>query len=188
MTWKDIPGYEGLYEASDSGLIRSKEGKTTHSVLHGERKWQQRNLKYTKRYRHPGVDRYDFMVTLWKNKSPHKYLVARLIASTFIDNNLDTKLTVNHIDGNSLNNNVSNLEWLSISDNIKYGFEHGQYSSVCKGIRLMSDTGNVMDFDSFAKCDRFLGKYLGYTSRTLMVGHDILFSKHGDKYYVNERW
>ena len=43
-TWKDIPGYEGIYEVSDKGRVRTAENKTTHSVLRGERKWKQRVL------------------------------------------------------------------------------------------------------------------------------------------------
>ncbi len=35
--WKDVPKYEGLYEVSNTGKVRSKEGKTNHSVLHGKR-------------------------------------------------------------------------------------------------------------------------------------------------------
>lgn len=63
------------------------------------------------------------MVTLWKDNKPHSHLVSRLIATTFIKNLLNSDYTVNHKDGNPLNNSADNLEWLSRADNIKYGFK-----------------------------------------------------------------
>lgn len=44
-TWKDVVGYEGIYEVSDAGKIRTKLGKTTHTEKHGIRTWKQRELK-----------------------------------------------------------------------------------------------------------------------------------------------
>lgn len=64
---------------------------------------------------------------MWKDGKPKDFLVARLIATTFLEDLLETKMTVNHKDGNRLNNNVENLEWLSLADNIKYGFQYNQY-------------------------------------------------------------
>jgi hypothetical protein len=55
------------------------------------------------------------------------FLVHRLVASLFIDNT-ENKPEVNHKDGNKLNNSVSNLEWVSRSENIIHGFEHNLIS------------------------------------------------------------
>ena len=44
--WKDIPDYEGIYQASNLGRIRTASNKTTHSVRHGIRHWEQRILKF----------------------------------------------------------------------------------------------------------------------------------------------
>ena len=43
--WKDVIDYEGIYEVSNKGRVRSKEGKTTETEMHGIRKWKQRVLK-----------------------------------------------------------------------------------------------------------------------------------------------
>ena len=43
--WKDVPEYEGIYEVSDQGRVRTKLGKTTYTKRHGVRKWKQRYLK-----------------------------------------------------------------------------------------------------------------------------------------------
>lgn len=182
--WAFIPGYEGLYEASTDGRIRTSKGKTTQNKKFPKRVWKQRELKYSKRYRHQKSSNYDYMVTLWKDNKPHKYLVARLIAATYHGNYLDTNLTVNHIDGNSLNNNASNLEWLTRADNIKYGFKNGQYLSNTKRLTIMSEFGIVVKLDSYSETDRFLNQYNGYTSRAMMLGVNQLKSKKGIIYYV----
>ena len=182
--WAYIPGYEGLYEASTDGRIRTVLGKTTHDKLRPKRVWKQRELKQSKKYRHKSKKNYDYMVTLWKDNKPHKHLVARLIAATFCGNNLNTDLTVNHIDGNPLNNHSNNLEWISRADNIRYGFDNGQYTNACKKIKILSQTGNVLEFDSYVKCDNYLNQYKGYTSRNILLRKDILRSKNGEIYYV----
>ena len=68
-----------------------------------------------------------YRVDLWKNGKPKSLLVARLVATTFLEDLIDTNLTVNHKNGNRLDNRVENLEWLSRGDNIRYGYQNGQY-------------------------------------------------------------
>ena len=97
--WKAIPGYEGLYEASTLGRIRTAEGKTTSSRRFFKRVWKQRILKGR-------------AVSLWKDGKEKDWLVARLVAMTWIDGYCEG-MTVNHKDRNRFNNNIDNLEWLS---------------------------------------------------------------------------
>lgn len=125
-TWKDIPNYKG-YQASNLGRIRTYN-KVTYTKKHGIRHWKDRILKFkpslpTKRTK-KGIG---YRITLWRDGKPKDFLVARLIATTFLENLIDTKMTVNHKNGNRLDNRVENLEWLSREDNIRYGFEHNQY-------------------------------------------------------------
>lgn len=167
-SWKDIPGYEGIYEASTHGHIRSKEGKVTHSKLHGERKWKSRIIKpkacsdfYKTGYR----------VTLWKDKKPHDYLIARLICTTFKENLINTSMTVNHIDGDRLNNNIDNLEWVSRADNIRHAFNNGLYSSQ-KSVVLKGD-GCMLYFRSLSHASRFLRRNHGYISGCVEHGRPI---------------
>ena len=125
--WKDIPGYEGLYQASNMGQIRSVEGKVTHSVRHGERHWHSRILKqkWEKRNRCAAGHR-DARVQLYKGKQSKTYLVARLVAMAWCDGYKEG-LTVNHIDCDPSNNKASNLEWITKADNIRKGFRDGAY-------------------------------------------------------------
>lgn len=64
---------------------------------------------------------------MWKNGKHKTMLLHRLIATTFLENFINTSMTVNHKNGNRLDNRIENLEWLSRADNIRYGFENGQY-------------------------------------------------------------
>lgn len=115
--WKAIPNYEGLYEASSFGRIRSVHKKITYTKKHGNRVWVGRIL-------HPkhGDEKNGYRVDLWKDGNHKTFLVARLVCSAF--NGLNN-LTVNHKDGNRLNNHIENLEWLSLEDNIRHAFETG---------------------------------------------------------------
>lgn len=117
--WKDIPNYEGLYQASNLGNIRTHKNKTTYTEQHGVRHWKQRILK-------PKSQNYEtgYRVDLWKDGKPKSYLVARLIAITFLG---ESNLTVNHINGNRFDNRLENLEWCSLKENIQKGFETGLY-------------------------------------------------------------
>lgn len=96
--YKNIVGYEDLYEVSDTGLVRNKvSGKI---------------LK-------PRKDRGYLHVKLYKDGIGKIYKVHRLVANTFILNPLNLP-EVNHIDENKSNNNVENLEWISHQENIDY--------------------------------------------------------------------
>lgn len=172
--WKDIPGYEALYQASDDGRIRSAYGKVTYSSLHGVRHWCQRELKQS--FYHNG-----FMVTLWKNGTPKKYLVARIIATTFHENLINSEMTVNHKDGNRRNNKASNLEWLTRQDNIKHGFETGLYP-MCNKI-IMRDGETELVFRSMAEASRFLNRSNQYISNAMKLNKAIK-NKSGKEYQV----
>lgn len=179
--WKDIPTYEGIYEASNTGKIRTKLGKTTYSKRHGERVWKQRELKQKYKKSRNGK-RKDAMVTLWKNKKPHYHVVSRLIASTFIKNNLLTNLTVNHKDGNPLNNSAENLEWLTRIENIKYGFDHEQFK-FCKKIVLKSES-EKHEFKSQTEASLWLKRSHGYINNLIKSGVKTATDIDGNKYEI----
>ncbi|WP_348623058.1 NUMOD4 domain-containing protein [Paenibacillus peoriae] len=165
-SWKPIPNYEGIYEASDFGRIRSVDGKTTESVRHGLRKWRGRIIK-------PKSDAIvtGYRVSLWKSKICRDYLVARLVGFTFLGVPSDPKMTINHIDGNRFNNNVHNLEWLTLADNIRHAFETGLVGTNQK-VKISTGTG-VYEFQSLTKASAFLGRNPGYISSCLQRGAPI---------------
>lgn len=171
-TWKDIPEYEGIYQASTHGRIRTVEGKTTFTTKHGMRRWKSRILKG--RGDNPKTGK---RVSLWKDGKSRDWLVARLVAITFLGNP-PNGFTVNHKDGNRLNNNLDNLEWLSLADNIKHGFANALYPT--KAITLSRD-GQTFDLASMAKCDEFLKRRRGYTSDAIS-NNRYLYDADGNKY------
>ena len=122
--WKPIKGFEGLYEVSNTGKIRScnrivvcKDGKVKH--------YKARVLKPSSgKY---GRNQYQL------SKEGKKYNVRgyRIVAETFLDNphNLPE---VNHIDGNNLNDNVENLEWVTTLDNVNHAKENSLFNTYQK--------------------------------------------------------
>lgn len=172
--WKDIPGYEGIYQASTFGNIRTPEGKTTKTERHGVRHWKSRILKGRGDYRTTGK-----RVSLWKDGKAKDWLVARLVATTFFGEPRNGD-TVNHKDGNRMNNNIENLEWLSLGDNIRHGFETGLYPQ--KAVSIEKD-GQVHSFRSLVKCDRFLHRADGYTSSAIIKKRKLK-AANGDIYSV----
>lgn len=181
--WKEIPYFEGIYEASTWGRIRTVEGKVTIRSDGLKRVWKQRILKLKKQQRHGHDEKSDYIVTLYKNGNPNYFLVSRLIASTFIENNLYSDLTVNHIDGNPLNNNVSNLEWKTRKDNILYGFQEDQFTNVTKSIDLIHES-NIFHFKSLAEANRFLKRCDGYVRMRIHRRYNTLVSADGVEYSI----
>lgn len=152
--WKQIVGFEGLYEVSNNGKIKSLgNGKSTNSNTKKERflTIKVTTNGYTK-------------VKLSKNSKRFYFSVHRLVALNFIENP-SNKREVNHIDGNKLNNCVDNLEWITSSDNQKHAFGLGLQKSI-KGkdhlqsipINQFDLNGNfIKEWDSINSLKRILG-------------------------------
>lgn len=154
--WKDIPGYEGIYQASNCGQIRSTPGKVTSNKRYGVRHWESRILKGRGNNAVTGS-----RVSLWKDGKVKDWLVARLVAMTFLGEPQEG-YTVNHKDGNRFNNHIDNLEWLSRGDNIRHGFKTGLYHSQ-KSV-ILTNGAVKRTFRSMAEASRFLGRSNGYVS------------------------
>lgn len=165
--WKDIPDYEGLYQASNEGRIRTCEGKTTSNARYPVRRWKQRILK-PKTENAKGY-RKDLRVSLWKDGKPKDFLVARLVAMTWVDG-ADANMTVNHIDGDYTNNRIENLEWVTLGENIRHGFDTGLYSS-CKRVVVKNIiTGEKSIYRSMSQASVAMGMNTGYVSGKLKKG------------------
>lgn len=104
--WKDIPGYEGLYQASNLGNIRSLPRNATKGKL----------LSFSK-----SKNGY-YHIILSKNNNQKTFNVHRLIMLTFYGK---SNLQIDHIDGNKQNNNLNNLEYVTNSENMKRAYKNG---------------------------------------------------------------
>jgi len=111
--WRDVPNFEG-YQVNSIGKVRSVDRfcGDRRGVIHGKL------LK-------PFINRRGYLeVNLYKNSKSTTKIIHRLVAKAFIPNDFN-KPQVNHIDGNKLNNKVSNLEWMSNSENQLHAYSLG---------------------------------------------------------------
>ena len=112
--WRDIIGWEGLYQVSNLGRVKSLP--RLHKYVHGEYLSKERILSP----RVCGSQREYLSVALYRGKGAVQRKIHRLVAMAFISNPKGYK-EVNHIDENKRNNMASNLEWCSRSYNVNYG-------------------------------------------------------------------
>gem|GEM_PF-734995 len=108
----DVPGYEGLYQVSNNGNIKSLSRKFKNRTYGGE-------------IMKGSIDRDGYKkVLLIKDKNKKKYFVHRLVGLAFIENDLSHPV-INHKNGNKLDNNADNLEWVTISQNNIHALRNG---------------------------------------------------------------
>lgn len=131
--WKDIDGYSGYYQISNFGRVKS----LSRLVLNGFR-----NRTTTMKIRKPKFDRggYTEVCIKFNNKSI-QFRIHRLVALHFIDNPKN-KSEVNHIDGNRLNNDATNLEWTSKRENQCHGNINRKKTSKCVGVYFKKQKKN----------------------------------------------
>ena len=110
--WKDIPGYEGYYQISNLGNVKSLPRK----IIDRNNKIKVLSSRILKQHVNPSGHR---QVTLFKNCKDNRLYVHRLVAQCFIPNPNNLPF-VNHKDQNPLNNNVGNLEWCTPAYNATY--------------------------------------------------------------------
>ena len=108
--WKDIKGYEGYYQISNYGKVKSLERYTI--ILNGKRTEKEKFL-------YQGIRSGYYIVQLNKNNKRKSHQVHRLVAQAFIPN-LKNKPFINHKDENRKNNYVENLEWCTQKENVNW--------------------------------------------------------------------
>lgn len=150
--WKDIEGYEGLYQVSNLGRVKSLARKRGNQFDYKDIILQQH------------IVRNYFSVVLQKDGVAKCYRIHRLVAQEFKPNP-DNLPCVNHKDENKLNNNIENLEWCTYKYNSNYGtaiercrqkrLNHKKFSKVVKRYDLQ---GNYIDtWSSLREIERKLG-------------------------------
>lgn len=171
--WRVIEGTNGRYEVSNTGKVRSMNYHKTGLVKELKQK----------------IDKYGYCTVILHINGKQKYpSVHRLVAKAFIPNP-DNKPQVNHISGNKKDNSIDNLEWCTVSENVKHAFDIGlkeksiihaknnilKYNEKCKkpitAISIVND--EVLYFDSIKEASETLkikdiGKPLN--KRTLTAG------------------
>lgn len=136
--WVDISGYEGLYQVSPLGKVRSLDRSTDQLNAFGTRS----KHTYKGRVLKPRAAKNGYLyVHLCKEGRKATKKIHRLVAETLIPRE-EVGLEVNHCDGNKLNNRVSNLEWCTSRDNKLHAISTGLKSNPF-GITAHSFKGKV---------------------------------------------
>ena len=133
--WKDIKNYEGLYQISNFGNVKSFKRKEK----------ELRKCKNARGY---------LVVSLCSNRIAKKFYVHRLVAQTFLDNPKNY-CQVNHIDGNKKNNAVNNLEWVNSQENMKHAYENKLTKGRRKKVYQYDLNGNLINiYESRTKASK----------------------------------
>ena len=141
--WLNISGYEGLYQISNFGRVKSFYFKN-HRIL--------------KPHKVKGYSN----VELYKNKKKKQFYIHRLVMENFCPIENMNVLDVNHKDEDKSNNHISNLEWMTHKDNLNYGSRaekarmkmQGKNSSRSKKVRCIEK--NVI-YEALREAERQLG-------------------------------
>ena len=156
--WKDIEGYEGLYQISSFGRVKS--------------------FVYKEKILKPTTGRTDgyVRISLHKDRRIRTYTIHRLVACAFIPPIAD-KPYINHIDGNKQNNYVGNLEWCTASENQFHAVERGlssiNHPKKSKAVDMFSRDGELIaTFPSLAEAHR---------QTTVAISNIYQCCKHGCK-------
>ena len=153
--WKDIEDYEGLYQVSNLGRIKSLEREVIAGRGH-------KKVIKKEKILHPTDNSFGYlMIQLTKNGAQKNFLVHRLVAKAFIPNP-NNYPEINHKDENKYNNCVENLEWCTKLYNMNYGTRKKRQSETVTGGGnpmakkvLCVTTGKVFD------CTRDAREYAG---------------------------
>lgn len=137
--WKDVPNFEGLYQVSNTGKVKSfvKSNKYPNQPIH---------------LLNPTINNGGYaQVTFYSDCKRSKFSVHRLVAELFIPNP-DNLPCINHKDENKLNNSVDNLEWCTVAYNNSYGTARiRRVDKISKPIEQITYEGKVIAIYRSAK-------------------------------------
>lgn len=123
--WRDVPGYEGLYQVSNLGRVKNRNNQELKPMLRGNY----------------------LSVNLWKDGIDRHYNIHRLVAVCFIPNPQNDPV-VNHKDKNTSNNSVDNLEWCTQKYNVGYSNNKkvAQFDLSGNLVRVFNSVNDACDF------------------------------------------
>lgn len=194
--WKDIEGYEGLYQVSNKGRIKSVarvlQRKNGVKLPLPEKILSFTKSKPTKR--HPKIR---YSVQLWKENEKRLLSVHRVVAKAFIPNPKN-KPQINHIDGDTTNNCIENLEWVTAQENVRHAFENGLIKPNLKALKSKAlkagevirgvhrETGGYAEFSSIHEAARALGVTVMSISNVVRHNSKCEYDKRACKGYEFE--
>ena len=154
--WKDIKGYEGIYQVSNMGSVKRLNVRDSIGRTQSERILKARN--------NSGY----LLVSLYKNAKQSNYNIHRLVAEAFIPNP-ENKPQVNHIDEDKTNNSTLNLEWVTAKENQNHGSSiERSAKNRCKSVIAIDvANGEYNEYVSCKECAIKLGLSAGNINNVL---------------------
>ena len=163
--YKDIQGFEGYYQISNLGNVRSLNQSNNKTKLLTQESIKSKTVFYKR-------------VKLHKNGYTKRFLVHRLVAIHFIPNPKN-KPQVNHIDNNTSNNNSNNLEWCTGSENMKHSRDQGRQNKVTQlASKAMAKANKAKAKEKY---DNYLNKNL---NGRILLSYESKFKPNGKPRYV----
>ena len=140
-TWKDIPGYEGLYQASNLGRIRS---------------FKRNNIRILK----PSRDGSGYYIVILYLNSVRKNVSVHRLLWTAFNGPIPEGLQINHLNENKADNRLENLSLCTAKENINYGTRNKRAGEkLCKRIQMLDKNNNILKtFNSLKEAAQFLNK------------------------------
>ena len=175
--WKDISNYKGYYQASNIGRIKSLD-RYVRGRYNTMRLIKGKVLK-------PGItNKGYFAVNIYRIGNHRMLSVHRLVAVTFI-NNPENKATVNHKNGNKLDNRVENLEFMTQKENVNHAYNKGLHNYNRRKILMLSlDNEPLLWFNSLTEASTMSGVNLSSVSNCC-VGSRKTAGRYKWQHYAN---
>lgn len=175
--WKDINGYEGYYQVSNLGNVKSLNRVIT--MKDGRKKTlKERSIpinKFTNGY---------LYVKLYKDSKCFHFSIHRLIAIHFLDGYSELKNEINHKDGNKENNSIDNLEWCSRSENVKHAFSTGLRVGI--GKIGQENNSSKLTNEQVLEIKSLKGKMTGNkVAKKYSVSHPVIYSIWNNKTWTH---
>ena len=148
--WKDIKNYEGLYQISNYGNVKSLNRKVFHS--------RGFYVKLKEKILKPSIHTDGYLQVVLNNQGTKTMKIHRLVALHFIDN-LNNLEDINHLDNNKQNNHYLNIEWSSTRENCCYRSKNIKNSSDYTGVSFDKSRNQWVAQIRFNNRHNFLGRF-----------------------------
>ncbi len=161
--WRSIPNYEGLYEISSFGNVRSLDRYIERPA---NRRSRACTIFLQGKMLRPGMGTNGYyLVVLSKNGITKQYMVHLLVADVFLGREKHTSLVVNHINGIKTDNHITNLELVTVRENSAHAYATGLIQTGYDSARTKLTLSQVQEIQELAKC--------GYSNSCLAAKYNV---------------